>query len=200
MKPRCGSLEPEKPRTMNSPVSNKNAARRQDRQERVQIVRVRIVQPGHEHWGRPGERQELDARRGLAIGTLLATNNPTHSVSVNGNDMRGRWSDIIDPFTRTIMLGYHRCAWSESSSTFSCQSLVPHTPSEPSGVYSRVPCVDSPAHPPTVNCRPARSGRMKPAEQKMSVLTCRGRQARVKLLMAVRSSSYAPVSFPLAVP
>ena len=88
------------------------------------------------------------------------------------------------PTTSTLPLampsaeGYHRPFWSLSASTSSSQSLVPWTPGLPSGTYSLTPKVASPAQPPTVSWRPALSGRVSPAEQKRSVLTCMVRQAR----------------------
>ncbi len=92
-----------------------------------------------------------------------------------------------------MAVGYQRPCCSDSSLTFSSQSLVLGWPGPPSGVYKRTPYVASFAQPPMLICRPALSGSTKPAAQKTSVLTCIVLQALLKSLTCVTSSSYAPV-------
>src|SRR6187402_1138643 len=44
-----------------------------------------------------------------------------------------------EPFAMTMADGYQRPSSRVTSLTFSCQSLVPQTPSDPSGQYRRTP-------------------------------------------------------------
>lgn len=113
-----------------------------------------------------------------------------------------------EPFARTAAVLYHllRCqrslvnitdfrhveqkaTWSLRSDPFSSQSFVPFTPSFPSGVYRRIPKVEASDHPPTLSWRAFLSGRTMLPLQNTSVLTCIVRQARLKLLTKLRSSS-----------
>lgn len=95
----------------------------------------------------------------------------------------------MDPFAMIIALGYQRPFCRPSSFTFSCQSFV-----GPPGQYSLTPNVEVKDQPPMLICLPASSGKVRPAEQKTSVLRpFIVRQACAKLLTLETSSSKAPV-------